>query len=84
MELDPRNFSTLRQIALSYQLLGRFPEEDRALAIVPDNRRNAGRSRTRNSSGKETRGRSIRRLMQSSRKGREPSPAPRKPGSFVL
>ena len=41
VELDPRNFFTLQQIALSYQLLGRYAESiaalDRALAIVPDN-----------------------------------------------
>ena len=41
VELDPRNFYTLQQIALSYQLLGRYAEAiaalDRALAIVPDN-----------------------------------------------
>ena len=40
-ELDPRNFLTLQQIALSYQLLGRYAEAiaaiDRASAIVPDN-----------------------------------------------
>jgi tetratricopeptide (TPR) repeat protein len=40
-ELDPRNFFTLLQIALSYELLGRYAEEiaalDRALVIVPDN-----------------------------------------------
>jgi adenylate cyclase len=40
-ELDPRNFFTLQQIALSYQFLGRYAESiatlDRALAIVPDN-----------------------------------------------
>ena len=40
-ELDPRNFFTLQQIALSYQTLGRYAEAiaalDRALAIVPDN-----------------------------------------------
>src|SRR6266571_1904628 len=39
-ELDPRNFSTLNQIALSYQFLGRYADSiaamDRALAIVPD------------------------------------------------
>jgi TolB-like protein/Tfp pilus assembly protein PilF len=39
--LDPRNFSTLQQIALSYQFLGRYAEAivalDRALSIVPDN-----------------------------------------------
>ena len=41
VELDPRNFSILRQIAMSYEELGRYAEEiaalDRALAIVPDN-----------------------------------------------
>ncbi len=41
VELDPRNFYTLQQIALSYQILGRYAESiaalDRALAIVPDN-----------------------------------------------
>ena len=40
-ELDPRNFFTLQQIALSYQALGRYAEAiaalDRASAIVPDN-----------------------------------------------
>ena len=40
-ELDPRNVDTLQQIALSYQVLGRYAEAiaalDRALAIVPDN-----------------------------------------------
>jgi TolB-like protein/Tfp pilus assembly protein PilF len=39
-ELDPRNFLTLQQIALSYQFLGRYADAiaalDRALAIVPD------------------------------------------------
>jgi TolB-like protein len=41
VELDPRNLATLQQIALSYQILGRYAEAiaalDRALAIVPDN-----------------------------------------------
>ena len=41
VELDPRNFFTLQQIALSYQGLGRYAEAiaalDRALSIVPDN-----------------------------------------------
>src|SRR2546423_7670198 len=41
VELDPRNFDILQQIAISYQLLGRYAEAiaalDRALAIVPDN-----------------------------------------------
>ena len=41
VELDPRNFFTLQQIAASYQILGRYAEAiaalDRALAIMPDN-----------------------------------------------
>ena len=41
VELDPRNFSTLQQIALSYQQMGRYADAiaafDRALSIVPDN-----------------------------------------------
>jgi len=41
VELDPRNFYTLQQIALSYQYLGRYADAiaalDRALGIVPDN-----------------------------------------------
>src|SRR5437762_2330662 len=41
VELDPRNFFTLQQIALSYQFLGRYVDSitalDRALAIMPDN-----------------------------------------------
>ena len=40
LELDPRNFLTLQQIALSYSNLHRYSEEaamlDRALAIKPD------------------------------------------------
>jgi TolB-like protein/Tfp pilus assembly protein PilF len=40
VELDPRNFFTLQQIALSYRTLRRYPEQtailDRALAINPD------------------------------------------------
>src|SRR6476619_1164824 len=40
VELDPRNFSTLQQIAVSYMDLRRYPEQaaalDRALTIVPN------------------------------------------------
>ena len=40
MELDPRNFFTLQQLAISYKLLRRYPEQiatiDRALSIKPD------------------------------------------------
>jgi len=41
VELDPRNFFILQQIAISYQYLQRYAEAiaalDRALSIVPDN-----------------------------------------------
>jgi len=41
VQLDPRNFYTVQQIALSYENLGRYAEAiaalDRALVIVPDN-----------------------------------------------
>jgi len=41
VDLDPRNFNILQQIALSYQSLGRYAESiaalDGALAIVPEN-----------------------------------------------
>jgi len=40
VELDPRNFFTLQQLALSYQAVRRYPEElaieDRALSVKPD------------------------------------------------
>ena len=40
LDLDPRNFYTLQQIALSYAYLRRYPEEaavlDRAIAVKPD------------------------------------------------
>jgi TolB-like protein/Tfp pilus assembly protein PilF len=40
VELDPRNFFTLEQIALSYEQLGRYADAiaalDRAITIVPD------------------------------------------------
>jgi TolB-like protein/Tfp pilus assembly protein PilF len=40
LELDPRNFLTLQQVALSYQMMRRYAEEvgplDRALAINPN------------------------------------------------
>src|SRR5947207_1222652 len=41
VELDPRNFNTLQQIAMSYEELWRYAEAiaalDRSLAILPDN-----------------------------------------------
>jgi len=41
IELDPRNFYTLQQMALGYQILRRYADEtrvlDRALTIVPNN-----------------------------------------------
>jgi tetratricopeptide (TPR) repeat protein len=40
VELDPRNYFTMQQIAISYDLLSRHPEEaailDRALIIIPN------------------------------------------------
>ena len=89
VELDPRNFFTLQQIALSYQTFGRYAEAiaalDRALAIVPDNvETRANRGRILSLSGKRTPGRSARHLMQSSRKDRAPLPVPRTFGSFAL
>jgi TolB-like protein/class 3 adenylate cyclase/Tfp pilus assembly protein PilF len=40
VELDPRNYHTLQQLALSYEQLRRYPEEaatlDRALTIIPN------------------------------------------------
>jgi TolB-like protein len=39
VELDPRNYDIMQQIAISYQILRRYPEEaailDRALTIIP-------------------------------------------------
>ena len=89
VELDPRNFFTLQQIALSYQNPGALCRGDRcAGSRVSDRarqRRNAGQSWTYFiSAGKRTPGRSTRRLMQSSRKDRAPLPAPRTSGSFAL
>ena len=89
VELDPRNFDTLQQIAVSYQYLGALCRGDRcAGSRVSDRarqRRNAGHSWTSIiSTGKRTPGRSTRRLMQSSPKDRAPLPAPRTPGSFAL
>ena len=80
VELDPRNFTTLQQIAFSYQQLRRYAEAiaalDRVLAIVPDNVEPRAIRGGSNSTGKQTPGRFTRQLMQSSRKDREPSPAP--------
>jgi tetratricopeptide (TPR) repeat protein len=40
LELDPRSYDIMQQIALSYENLGRYPEEaailDRALTIIPN------------------------------------------------
>ena len=88
VELDPRNFYTLQQIALSYQHLGRYAEAiaalDRALSHRARQRRNADAvGHNLNSSGKGTLGRSTRRLMQSSPKGRAPLLARRTPGSLA-
>ena len=87
-ELDPRNFDTLQQIALSYQQLGRYAEAiaalDRASAIVPETSKREPIVDYFTSTGKGTLGRSTRRLMQFSPKDRAPSPAPRTTGSFAL
>ena len=73
VELDPRNFFTLQQIAVSYQNLGRYAETiaamDRALAIVPDNVETRANRGLFYSAGKRTPGRCAKQLMQSSRKG---------------
>ena len=89
VELDPRNFFTLQQIAHQLRRPGALCRGDRcAGSRVSDRarqRRNAGESWTRmNSAGKRTLGRCTRRLMQSSRKVRAPLPAPRTSGSFAL
>ena len=81
LELDPRNFFTLQQIAGSYQLLGRYAESIAALDRVrlPSFPTTSKRARIVTcfiTTGKETLGRSTRRLTQSSRKGQAPSPAP--------
>ena len=85
VELDPRNFYILQQIALSYQHVGAFCRGDRCAGSRAKHRarqrRNAHDARTYFiSSGKETLGRSTRRLMQSSRKDQAPLPARRTSG----
>ena len=81
VELDPRNFETLQQIAGSYQLLGRYAESIAALDRVrlPSFPTTSKRARIVTcfiSTGKETLGRSTRRLILFSRKDRAPLPAP--------
>ena len=88
VELDPRNFFTLQQIALSYSNVRRYAEAiaalDRASAIVPDNVETRAIRGNITSTGKRTRTRCTKRLMRSSAKGRAPFPVPRAPGSFAL
>ncbi len=89
VELDPRNFNILQQIEVSYSRIGALCRGNRCPGSgVSDRarqRRNAGRSWPKFiSAGKQTPGRSTRRLMQSSRKDRAPLSAPRTPGSFAL
>src|SRR5712691_4383837 len=88
VELDPRNFSTLQQIAFSYQNLGRYAEAiaalDRALAIVPDNVETRANRALYELFWKGDTRPLHRQLIQSSRKDRAPSPAPRTSGSFAL
>jgi TolB-like protein/class 3 adenylate cyclase/Tfp pilus assembly protein PilF len=87
VELDPRNFYTLQQIALSYQLLGRYAEGiaalDRALAIVPDNvetRANRGLFYLCWKADTRPLRQTIDAILA---QGPAPSPAPRTPGSFA-
>ena len=88
VELDPRNFSNLQQLAHSYQQLGRYAEAiaalDRVVTIVPRTPKRGPFMDNFTSAGKRTLGRCTRQSMQSSRKDRKPSPAPRTSGSFVL
>jgi TolB-like protein/Tfp pilus assembly protein PilF len=87
VELDPRNFYILQQIAVSYQNLQHYAEAiaalERVLAIVPDN------VDTRTTRGefylywKRTLGRCAKRLMQCSRKDRAPLSVRRTAGSFA-
>ena len=88
VELDPRNFFTLQQIALSYQILGRYAEAiaalDRALAIVPDNvETRANRDAFYLYWKADTRPlhQTIDAILA---QGRAPLPAPRTSGSFAL
>ena len=74
VELDPRNFFTLQQIAVSYQQSGALCRDDRCdgsrVSDRARQRRNAGQSWTMLScAGKRTPGRCTRRSMQSSREG---------------
>ena len=68
VELDPRNFFTLQQLALSYKLLHRYSEEiatlDRALSIKPDDPETKGREASLSSTGKLTLKRSTKQLMR--------------------
>jgi tetratricopeptide (TPR) repeat protein len=86
VELDPRNFSTLQQIALSYQFLGRYADAiaalDRTLSIVPDNVETQT-DRAQFELFWKADWLLRRRLTQSSHKDRAPSPPPRTSGSFA-
>ena len=87
LELDPRNFFILQQIALSYENLRRFRDAisalDRALTIVPDNSERRLLVLRLSFAGKRTLVRSTRRLIQSWR-GIPPRLRPRPiAGSFA-
>ena len=84
VELDPRNFFTLQQIALSHQYLQRCAEAiatlDRALAIVPDNvetRATRGLFYLRWRADTRPLRQTIDAILA---QGPAPSPAPRTPG----
>ena len=85
VELDPRNFYTLQQIALSYQFLGVMPS--RSLRWIGRQRSCPTTSKRGpivdygTCAGKGTPGDCARRLMQFSPKGQAPLSAPRTSGS---
>ena len=68
MALDPRNFYTLQQLAISYKILRRFAEEiatlDRALSIKPDDAETKAAALSPSSTGKLTLALCTKRLMK--------------------
>ena len=68
VELDPRNFYTLQQLAISYQYLRRYPEEaavlDRALTIVPNDVATKTARAALTLTGKPRRGRCTKRSIR--------------------
>ena len=88
VELDPRNFLLCNRSRSVTKTWGAMPR--RSLPWIGRQRSCPTTSKRGpivnyiTSAGKRTPGRSTRRLMQSSRKDRAPSPAPRTSGSFAL